>query len=60
MVVPKQGHADVARPVSVNYHARTGVNSREDYERLYRRSIQDPAGFWADFAREFYWERPVG
>ncbi|CAL8467441.1 g6979 [Coccomyxa elongata] len=55
---PGEGGADVARPVSVNYRARSGVNSRDDYERLYRRSIQDPAGFWADFAREFHWERP--
>lgn len=55
-----QVHADVAQPVSVDYRARTGVTSREEYERLYQRSIQDPAGFWADLAREFHWERPVG
>ena len=46
-------------PVSVAYHARTGINSRADYEALYERSIQDPAGFWADFARQFHWETLV-
>ena len=45
--------------MSVAYQARTGINSRADYEALYERSIQDPAGFWADFARHFHWEKPV-
>lgn len=45
--------------VSVDYHARTGINSRAEYEELYNRSIQDPAGFWADFAGQFHWEKPV-
>ena len=47
-------------PVAVDYHARSGVNSRADYERLYERSIHDPAGFWADHARQFHWDTPVG
>ena len=45
--------------VPVDYHARTSVKSREEYEALYNRSIQDPANFWADFARNFHWEKPV-
>ncbi len=49
----------MARAVPVEYHARTGINSRADYETLYNRSIQDPAGFWADLARQFHWEKPV-
>ncbi|CAL5219474.1 g1309 [Coccomyxa viridis] len=49
---------EVARAVPVEYHARTGINSRADYETLYNRSIQDPAGFWADLARQFHWEKP--
>ena len=43
--------------VDVSYQARTGINSREDYEKLYKRSIRDPAGFWADFAKDFYWHK---
>lgn len=23
---------------------------------MYRRSIEDPAGFWSDIALEFYWK----
>ena len=45
--------------MAVKYHARTGINSRQDYERLYEWSIRDPAGFWADLARQFHWETPV-
>jgi acetyl-CoA synthetase len=49
----------VLQAVDVRYHARSGVNSRRDYERLYERSIADPAGFWGDHARQFHWETPV-
>ena len=28
------------------------------YEAAYRRSIEDPAGFWADAARDIVWEKP--
>lgn len=23
---------------------------------MYKRSVEDPAGFWADIASEFYWK----
>ncbi|MFN3944702.1 MAG: acetate--CoA ligase [Allosphingosinicella sp.] len=29
----------------------------EDYEALYRRSVEDPDGFWGDQARRIHWER---
>lgn len=28
------------------------------YERLYLQSVEDPDAFWAERAREFYWETP--
>ncbi|MEM7154577.1 MAG: acetate--CoA ligase [Myxococcota bacterium] len=31
------------------------VKSREEYEQLYRRSIEDPEGFWAEQAKELHW-----
>jgi len=43
--------------VQVQYRARTGIHSRADYERMYKRSVEDPAGFWADMAAGFVWER---
>lgn len=27
---------------------------------MYKRSVEDPAGFWADIASEFYWKEKWG
>ncbi|AEB12549.1 AMP-binding protein [Marinithermus hydrothermalis] len=35
---------------------RTG--SRKDYEAAYRRSLEDPEGFWGAWAERFEWHRP--
>jgi len=35
------------------------IKSRDEYEALYRRSLEDPEGFWAEQAREYLtWTRP--
>ena len=34
---------------------RARVSSRGQYDELYRRSIEDPEGFWADQASELHW-----
>ena len=35
------------------------IRSRAEYESLYRRSIDDPEGFWSEQAAEYLsWERP--
>ncbi|MBI2345661.1 MAG: acetate--CoA ligase [Deltaproteobacteria bacterium] len=34
------------------------VQSREEYQRLYDRSITDSEGFWGDIAKEFFWYEP--
>ncbi|MEX2534854.1 MAG: acetate--CoA ligase [Trueperaceae bacterium] len=31
------------------------LSSAEEYERLYRRSLDDPEGFWSDVAGELHW-----
>ncbi|MCX4241265.1 acetate--CoA ligase [Paraliomyxa miuraensis] len=31
------------------------VSTREQYDALYRRSIDDPEGFWGDLASELHW-----
>jgi hypothetical protein len=28
------------------------------YDEAYRRSLQDPEGFWGDAARDIHWTRP--
>uniref|UniRef100_A0A0D6R8L0 acetate--CoA ligase n=2 Tax=Araucaria cunninghamii TaxID=56994 RepID=A0A0D6R8L0_ARACU len=32
------------------------ISSLDQYLAMYKRSIQDPAGFWADIASQFYWK----
>lgn len=29
----------------------------DQYREMYKRSIDDPAGFWSDIAEEFYWKQ---
>ena len=37
---------------------RAWINSREQYEEMYKRSVEDPEGFWAEQAEEFlYWHK---
>jgi acetyl-CoA synthetase len=41
------------------FSARAHVKSMEEYERLYRRSIDDPEGFWAEQAKALLpWMEP--
>jgi acetyl-CoA synthetase len=46
-------------PPPADFTRRALLNDAEAYERMYRRSIDDPAGFWAETARaELAWTRP--
>ncbi len=40
------------------FSAHAHIRSREDYDRIYRRSIDDPEGFWAEIASELHWFKP--
>jgi acetyl-CoA synthetase len=33
------------------------ISSFEQYQKMYQRSVQDPAGFWAEIAEQFYWKK---
>lgn len=33
------------------------VRSREQYEAMYKKSIEDPEGFWGEIANQFYWHK---
>nr|QKY14946.1 acetyl-coenzyme a synthetase (ACSA) [Polytomella parva] len=35
----------------------TFIENRQQYDALYKRSIEDSEGFWSDIARDFYWEK---
>ncbi len=57
--------ADVGLPVDEKYAPPARVSegalvaSQEEYERLYRRSIEDRDGFWSEMANQFItWDKP--
>lgn len=39
------------------FSGRAHIKSREDYDRIYKRSIEDPEGFWSEIAGELHWFR---
>jgi len=41
-----------------HFQATALVKSKEEYDAMYARSMEDPGGFWGDIAREFHWETP--
>ncbi|HET6585987.1 MAG TPA: acetate--CoA ligase [Nannocystaceae bacterium] len=40
------------------FAVRAKIGSREVYDGMYRRSIEDPDGFWGELAAELYWFDP--
>jgi acetyl-CoA synthetase len=34
------------------------IQSIEEYQQAYHKSVQDPEGFWADIAHSFQWKKP--
>lgn len=34
------------------------IKTEQDYQEAYRKSIEDPEGFWAEEARTFQWQKP--
>lgn len=38
-----------------DFSKTANVPSREAYDAMYKRSIEDPSGFWGDIARQFHW-----
>ncbi len=45
-------------PPSPEFSARAYLKSRDEYEELYRQSIEDPERFWDKAARELDWFKP--
>jgi acetyl-CoA synthetase len=44
-------------PPPQEFAARARINSREEYDRLYRESIDQPEQFWTRIASELHWFR---
>ncbi len=45
-------------PPPPEFSARAHIKSLEEYEALYKKSIEDPEKFWAEAARELHWFKP--
>jgi acetyl-CoA synthetase len=45
-------------PPPAEFAAKARIKSLEEYEQLYRRSVDDPESFWAEAARELHWFTP--
>ncbi len=45
-------------PPAAEFSAKAHIKSLEQYEAMYRQSIEDPETFWAEAARELHWFRP--
>jgi acetyl-CoA synthetase len=45
-------------PPSADFVSKARVKGMDGYQALYKRSIQDPEGFWADEAKELAWFQP--
>jgi acetyl-CoA synthetase len=45
-------------PPPAEFAARAHIRSRADYDAMYRRSIEDNEGFWAEMAEQLDWFTP--
>jgi acetyl-CoA synthetase len=45
-------------PPPADFAAKAWIGSEADYDRMYARSVADPAGFWAEAASELDWFAP--
>ncbi|MGB0066090.1 MAG: acetate--CoA ligase [Terracidiphilus sp.] len=45
-------------PPPAEFSAKAHIKSLEEYEALYKQSIEDPEKFWAGVARELHWFKP--
>ncbi|KMT07822.1 hypothetical protein BVRB_6g146340 [Beta vulgaris subsp. vulgaris] len=45
---------------SDDFSSNAHVSSPAEYLEMYKRSVEDPAGFWGDIASEFYWKQKWG
>ena len=44
-------------PPSSECVKRAHIKSLDEYKKMYKRSIDDPDGFWSEIAEGFYWKQ---
>src|SRR5271166_2049332 len=45
-------------PPPPEFSAKAHIKSLEEYEALYKQSIEDPENFWAGVAKDLHWFKP--
>jgi len=45
-------------PPPPEFSAKAHIKSLDEYEALYKQSIEDPEKFWAGVAKELHWFKP--
>lgn len=56
--IEKLAHEERTFPPPPGFSDRAHIKSMEQYEELYRRSVDNPEGFWAEMAEEhLHWNR---
>jgi len=55
-----EASTEEALPVPAAFFERTPghLKGKAEYDEMYKRSIEDPSGFWGDVASQFHWETP--
>ncbi len=54
---PKSGYQGQRLAPQANFAGQAHCPSLEQYEAMYRRSIEDPDGFWSEIADSFEWNQ---
>lgn len=51
-------HDDESEPVAAAFleSRQTHLKDVDEYRSMYKRSVEDPSGFWGDIASTFHWE----
>ena len=44
-------------PPATDFSGRAHISSMEQYQAMYKRSIEDPEAFWAEMAEDFHWQK---
>ena len=60
MIGPSEQLDEFSSPVfypSEEFKENAHINSMDKYKKMYKRSIEDPEGFWSEIASDFYFKR---
>ncbi len=53
-------HEDRKFECPAHFRQQAHIKSLEDYERIYRESVEQPEQFWSGIANELHWFKNVG